>query len=60
MEIEQLKKFKTDVAEVKKGEECGLSLKKFNEYQAGDIIEGYKLLDRKTTFSFKPGISKSF
>ena len=38
-EINQLKRFKDDVKEVKEGFECGLSFAKFNDIQEGDIIE---------------------
>jgi translation initiation factor IF-2 len=41
-EIGQLKRFKDDVAEVKKGYECGLSIKGFNDIKEGDVIEGYE------------------
>ncbi len=38
-EINQLKRFKDDVKEVKEGFECGISFAKFNDIQEGDIIE---------------------
>lgn len=38
-EIDQLKRFKDDVKEVKEGFECGISFAKFNDIQEGDIIE---------------------
>lgn len=38
-EIDQLKRFKDDVKEVKEGYECGISFSKFNDIQEGDIIE---------------------
>ena len=38
-EIDQLKRFKDDVKEVKEGFECGISFHKFNDIQEGDIIE---------------------
>jgi len=37
--IDQLKRFKDDVKEVKEGFECGISFAKFNDIQEGDIIE---------------------
>lgn len=40
-EINQLKRFKDDVAEVKQGYECGVSIKNFNDIKEGDIIEGF-------------------
>ena len=38
-EIDQLKRFKDDVKEVKEGFECGISFSKFNDIKEGDIIE---------------------
>lgn len=40
-EINQLKRFKDDVTEVKQGYECGMSIKNFNDLKVGDIIEGF-------------------
>jgi translation initiation factor IF-2 len=39
--VNSLKRFKEDVKEVLAGYECGIGLDKFNEFQAGDIIEAY-------------------
>jgi translation initiation factor IF-2 len=41
-EIQQLRRFKDDVAEVKQGYECGISIKNFNNLEEGDIIEGFE------------------
>lgn len=41
-ELSSLKRFKEDVKEVSKGYECGLSIDKFNDIKAGDIIEGFE------------------
>ncbi|NMM49816.1 translation initiation factor IF-2 [Marinigracilibium pacificum] len=41
-DIDQLKRFKDDVGEVKKGYECGLSIKNYNDIKIGDIIEGFE------------------
>lgn len=46
-EIDQLKRFKDDVAEVKAGYECGISIKNFNNIQIDDIIEGYMMQEIK-------------
>lgn len=46
-EIQQLKRFKDDVNEVKYGFECGLSLKGFNEIEVGDILESYEIKEVK-------------
>jgi translation initiation factor IF-2 len=37
-----LKRFKDDVKEVKKGTDCGLNIKNFNDIKVGDTIEGFK------------------
>ena len=37
-----LKRFKDDVKEVKKGMDCGLNIKNFNDIKVGDVIEGFK------------------
>jgi len=48
-EINQLKRFKEDVNEVKNGYECGLSIKNFNDIQVGDTIEGFEIKEVKRT-----------
>jgi len=42
-ELDSLKRFKDDVREVKGGFECGLSLKGFNDLEAGDQLETYEV-----------------
>jgi translation initiation factor IF-2 len=39
--INSLKRFKEDVKEVQTGYECGIGIDRFNDFQAGDIIEAY-------------------
>ncbi len=46
-DIDQLKRFKDDVSEVKYGYECGLSIKGYNDINVGDIIEGFELKEVK-------------
>jgi len=46
-EIDQLKRFKDDVAEVKAGYECGISIKGFNNIEIEDTIEGYEMKEIK-------------
>ncbi|PSL04419.1 translation initiation factor 2 (bIF-2) [Cecembia rubra] len=46
-EIDQLKRFKDDVSEVKAGYECGISIKNFNNIQIDDTIEGYMMQEIK-------------
>ena len=48
-EINQLKRFKNDVNEVKNGYECGLSIKNFNDLKVDDIIEGFEMKEVKRT-----------
>ncbi|OKL42170.1 translation initiation factor IF-2 [Pontibacter flavimaris] len=48
-EILALKRFKDDVAEVRQGYECGISLKGYNDIQEGDIIEAYVEKEVKRT-----------
>ncbi|MEO9872718.1 translation initiation factor IF-2 [Ekhidna sp.] len=48
-EINQLKRFKEDVGEVKNGYECGLSIKNFHDIKVGDIIEGFEVKEVKRT-----------
>ena len=47
--INQLKRFKEDVQEVKKNYECGISIKNFNDIKVGDIIEGFEQREIKRT-----------
>ncbi len=46
-EIQQLKRFKDDVNEVKYGFECGMSLKGFNDIEVGDTLESYEVKEVK-------------
>jgi len=46
-EIASLKRFKEDVREVKQGLECGLSIKNYNDIKAGDVVEGYEIIEVK-------------
>jgi translation initiation factor IF-2 len=48
-EIAQLKRFKDDVAEVKNGYECGLSIKNYNDIVMDDIIESFEIRELKRT-----------
>lgn len=41
-ELESLRRFKDDVAEVKDGFECGIAVKNYNDVQPGDQIECYE------------------
>ncbi|GAB3653814.1 translation initiation factor IF-2 [Echinicola sediminis] len=46
-EIDQLKRFKDDVSEVKAGYECGISIKGYNDIKIDDTIEGYEMREVK-------------
>ena len=48
-EINQLKRFKDDVNEVKQGFECGMSIKNFNDIKVDDVIEGFEVREVKRT-----------
>jgi translation initiation factor IF-2 len=48
-EILALRRFKDDVAEVRTGYECGISIKNFNDLEIGDIIESYEEKEVKRT-----------
>ena len=41
-DIQDLKRFKDDVSEVRTGFDCGISIKGFNDLQEGDNIEGFE------------------
>lgn len=46
-EIDQLKRFKDDMSEVKAGYECGIKIQKFNDLIEGDIIESFEIQEIK-------------
>ena len=48
-EIDALKRYKDDVNEVKKGFECGIRVKNFNDIKEGDVIESFKQKEVKRT-----------
>lgn len=48
-ELESLRRFKDDVAEVRNGMECGLGVKDYNDIKAGDQIEVYEKVEVKRT-----------
>jgi translation initiation factor IF-2 len=45
--IDTLKRFKDDVTEVKSGYECGIRVEHFEDYQIGDLIECYEMLETR-------------
>lgn len=48
-ELSALKRFKDDAKEVKKGLECGILVKNFNDIKIGDVIESYEIVEIKQT-----------
>jgi len=48
-ELSALKRFKDDVKEVVSGQECGISIKNFNDIKVGDMIEGFEETEVKRT-----------
>ncbi len=47
--IATLKRFKDDVKEVKKGLECGILVKNFNDIKVGDLLECYEIIEIRQT-----------
>lgn len=45
--LESLKRFKDDVNEVKKGMECGIGVKNYNDVKVGDHIEIFEVVEVK-------------
>jgi translation initiation factor IF-2 len=45
--LQSLKRIKDDVREVETGFECGIAMQGFNDFEIGDIIEGYKITEVK-------------
>ena len=46
-ELESLRRFKDDVQEVKKGIECGIGVKNYNDVKVGDQIEVFEIVEVK-------------
>ncbi|MEM1423002.1 MAG: translation initiation factor IF-2, partial [Planctomycetota bacterium] len=47
--LEQLKRFKDDVKEVRNGQECGMKIAGYDDIKAGDILECFKKIEVKRT-----------
>ncbi len=47
--LEQLKRFKDDVREVKAGQECGMKVNGYDDIKPGDVIECYRVVEVKRT-----------
>ncbi|MCG6231123.1 translation initiation factor IF-2 [Vibrio furnissii] len=48
-ELESLRRFKDDVAEVKNGYECGIGVKNYNDVRVGDQIEVFEVVEIQRT-----------
>ncbi|TAG50596.1 MAG: translation initiation factor IF-2, partial [Runella slithyformis] len=46
-DVSALKRYKDDASDVRAGFECGLSIRGFNDIQAGDILESFELKEVK-------------
>ncbi len=47
--VKSLRRFQDDVKEVKAGFECGIRLDNFTDFEEGDIIKFYKIIETKAT-----------
>jgi len=41
--VRSVRRFKEDVAEVRSGTECGISVENFSDIKVGDVLEAYVL-----------------
>lgn len=48
-ELASLKRFKDDVKEVKKGYDCGMQVKNYNDIRVDDVIEAFREVEVKKT-----------
>ncbi|UTW55100.1 translation initiation factor IF-2 [Kordiimonas sp. SCSIO 12610] len=44
-EINNLRRFKDDVNEVRSGQDCGMTFENYHDFRAGDVVEVYELLE---------------
>jgi translation initiation factor IF-2 len=47
--VDTLKRFKDDASEVRAGFECGIRLEGFDDYQPGDVVECFEILQIKAS-----------
>ncbi|NTU96436.1 MAG: translation initiation factor IF-2, partial [Chlorobiaceae bacterium] len=45
--LEALRRFKDDVKEVDAGYECGMSIRNFDDIKVGDLVEAYRIVEKK-------------
>ncbi len=48
-ELESLRRFKDEVAEVRNGMECGIGVKNYNDVRPGDMIEVFQVIEVQRT-----------
>jgi translation initiation factor IF-2 len=46
-QLEALRRFKDDVKEVDAGYECGMSIRNFDDIKVGDLVEAYRIVEKK-------------
>ena len=49
LKIESMKHFKEKVSKVNKGEECGIQLEAFDQFQVGDVLEAVEIQEIQRT-----------
>ncbi|MEO5328701.1 MAG: translation initiation factor IF-2 [Magnetococcus sp. THC-1_WYH] len=49
--LQALKRFKDDTKEVREGQDCGISLDKYNDFKVGDILEAFMIEEVRQTIS---------
>ncbi|HCL79447.1 MAG TPA: translation initiation factor IF-2 [Synergistaceae bacterium] len=49
--LANLRRFKDDVREVSAGYECGISLSNYQDFEEGDIVEAYEIVEEKRHLS---------
>ncbi|TCD48906.1 translation initiation factor IF-2 [Chlorobium sp. N1] len=46
-QLDTLRRFKDDVKEVDAGYECGVGLKNYDDIKVGDVVEAYRIVEKK-------------
>ena len=57
--LNDMKHLKTEVKEVRKGMECGLTFDKFADFQEGDLIQAYDTIEKPRSL-YTVGLSFRF
>jgi len=53
--LSSLRREKDDAKEVREGFDCGLTVRDFQDYQLGDVLEAFKVVKKKRTLGDKVG-----